>query len=139
MGAGRICLMAKMMQASRLLRQSLPRLLAPARSSRALSSTPSVAEVFDSMAYGPAPEDDSQMRAWLESHDRDLGMFINGRWVKGDRPRSDSLAPATNELLAYAVDGSTADIDEAVAAARAAFPGWSGLSGHARARHLYSI
>ena len=98
-----------------------------------------MAQVFESMAYGPALEDDSQMRAWLDSHERDLGMFINGSWVKGDRPRSDSVAPATKELLACTVDGSNKDVDAAVAAARAAYPEWSGLSGHARARHLYSI
>jgi len=127
-----------MMAASRLLRRNLPR-LAPLQSVRAMSSSPSVAQVFESMAYGPALEDDSQMRAWLDSHERDLGMFINGSWVKGDRPRSDSVAPATKELLACTVDGSNKDVDAAVAAARAAYPEWSGLSGHARARHLYSI
>lgn len=105
-----------------------------------MSGTPSVAQVFQSMDYGPAPEDDSQLKAWLSTHDNDFGLFINGKWEEpADRARSDNVAPATNELLARSVEGSNQDVDAAVAAARAAFPEWSSLSGHARARHLYSI
>ncbi|HEX6630923.1 MAG TPA: aldehyde dehydrogenase family protein, partial [Gemmatimonadaceae bacterium] len=35
--------------------------------------------------------------------------------------------------------GSAADVNAAVAAARAALPGWAGLPGHARARWLYAL
>ncbi len=35
--------------------------------------------------------------------------------------------------------GSAEDVDAAVAAARAAYPSWSQLSGPARAKHLYSL
>eukprot|EP00656_Telonema_subtile_P052309 TRINITY_DN7259_c0_g1_i3.p1 TRINITY_DN7259_c0_g1~~TRINITY_DN7259_c0_g1_i3.p1 ORF type:complete len:845 (-),score=251.63 TRINITY_DN7259_c0_g1_i3:162-2696(-) len=114
--------------------------ISAAQRARCMSGTPSVAQVFQSMDYGPAPEDDSQLKAWLATHQNDFGLFINGKWQEpADRPRSDAFAPATNELLARSIDGSTQDVDAAVAAARAAFPEWSGLSGHARARHLYSI
>ncbi len=37
------------------------------------------------------------------------------------------------------MQGSAEDVDAAVAAARAAYPSWSQLSGSARARHLYSL
>ncbi|NMD08143.1 MAG: aldehyde dehydrogenase family protein, partial [Phyllobacteriaceae bacterium] len=35
--------------------------------------------------------------------------------------------------------GTAADVDAAVKAARKAFPAWSRLSGHARAKHLYAL
>src|SRR5881392_3620350 len=35
--------------------------------------------------------------------------------------------------------GTKADVDAAVAAARAALPGWQALDGHARARYLYAL
>ncbi|MGH7700066.1 MAG: aldehyde dehydrogenase family protein, partial [Gemmatimonadales bacterium] len=40
---------------------------------------------------------------------------------------------------ARVAQGGAADVDRAVRAARAAFPGWAGLSGHARARYLYAL
>jgi aldehyde dehydrogenase (NAD+) len=47
--------------------------------------------------------------------------------------------PATTEVLARVAQGGAADVDAAVRAARAALPGWAGLSDHARARHLYAL
>ena len=41
-----------------------------------------VAEIFDTMSYGPAPEADTAARAWLASHCARFGLFINGTWVK---------------------------------------------------------
>jgi aldehyde dehydrogenase (NAD+) len=47
--------------------------------------------------------------------------------------------PATGRPLAQVAQGSAADVDAAVAAARAALPGWQALDGHARARFLYAL
>lgn len=47
--------------------------------------------------------------------------------------------PATEETLGEIPVGAAADVDEAVAAARAAQPGWSGLSPVARRAALYGI
>lgn len=47
--------------------------------------------------------------------------------------------PATEETLGEIPVGAAADVDEAVAAARAAQPGWSGLSPVARRAALYEI
>ena len=47
--------------------------------------------------------------------------------------------PAHDTLLARVAEGTAADVDRAVAAARKAFEGWSKMSGHLRARHLYAL
>ncbi|MGA3248309.1 MAG: aldehyde dehydrogenase family protein [Paraburkholderia sp.] len=100
----------------------------------------SVAEYFSSMEYGPAPEDDQPARAWLAQHDASFGHFIGGGWREpGSGERFESREPATGELLAQIAQGDAADIDAAVAAARAAQPGWLALGGAGRARHLYAL
>ena len=103
-------------------------------------STASVAEIFETMAYGPAPESDKPALAWIERHGAEFGLFIGGRWVKGKSGESfDVINPATTARLARVTQAGEADADAAVAAARKAFPAWAGLSGHARARHLYAL
>lgn len=97
-----------------------------------------VAELFESMEYGPAPEDAGEAAAWLESHGRRFGQFIGGEWTKPARA-FESRNPATGDVLAKVSQASKGDIDKAVAAARKAFPSWSGKSGHDRARVLYAL
>ncbi|SIO17540.1 aldehyde dehydrogenase family protein [Paraburkholderia phenazinium] len=100
----------------------------------------SVAEYFSSMEYGPAPEDDQPARAWLAQHEAGFGHFIGGAWrAPASGERFESREPATGELLAQLAQGDAADIDAAVAAARAAQPGWLALGGAGRARHLYAL
>jgi len=100
----------------------------------------SIVEKFMSMEYGPAPEDPREAVVWLERHERRLGHFIDGGWrdpVEGKY--FDTTDPSTGETLASVAQGSAEDVDAAVKAARAALPGWQGLSGHARARYLYAL
>jgi aldehyde dehydrogenase (NAD+) len=100
----------------------------------------SVAEYFSSMEYGPAPEDDQPARAWLAQHEARFGHFIGGAWRAPEAgERFVSHAPASGERLADIAQGDAADIDAAVAAARAAQPGWFALGGAGRARHLYAL
>ncbi|OYD74057.1 UNVERIFIED_ORG: aldehyde dehydrogenase (NAD+) [Burkholderia sp. CF145] len=100
----------------------------------------SVAEYFSSMEYGPAPEDDQPARAWLAQHDATFGHFVDGGWrAPAAGERFASHEPATGELLAHIAQGDAADVDAAVAAARAAQPGWLALGGAGRARHLYAL
>lgn len=98
----------------------------------------SVAHYFDMMDYGPAPESDAEARAWLSRHDKGFGHFIGGGWVNG-KSHFDTLEPATGKVLAKLSQGSLADIDAAVKAARKAQPGWVKLGGHGRARYLYAL
>src|SRR5881227_1520149 len=99
-----------------------------------------VSEIFETMAYGPAPESDKPALEWLERHGRAFGLFVGGRWTKSKNGDAfDVINPATTAPLARVTQAGEADVDAAVAAARKAFPGWSALSGHARARHLYAL
>ena len=99
-----------------------------------------VSEIFETMAYGPAPESDKQALEWLERHGRTFGLFVGGRWTKSKNGDGfDVINPATTASLARVTQAGAADVDAAVAAARKAFPAWSALAGHARARHLYAL
>ncbi|MGO1118146.1 aldehyde dehydrogenase family protein [Rhodovibrionaceae bacterium A322] len=100
----------------------------------------SIAEIFDSMEYGPAPESRSEADAWLDHHDRSFGCFIAGNWSDKD-PSSGFVSrnPANGEDLARITQASEDQINAAVAAARKAQSGWQALGGHGRARHLYAL
>ncbi len=54
----------------------------------------------------------------------DYKLLIGGRLVDGDL-EMDVINPATEEVLAKAPRASKAQLDQAVAAAKAAFPGWA--------------
>jgi aldehyde dehydrogenase (NAD+) len=100
----------------------------------------SIAEKFVTMEYGPAPEDPKEAQAWLERHGHRFGHFINGKWqapVAGEY--FDTLDPSSGEKLASVAQGSSADIDAAVHAARIALPKWRALTPHVRARYLYAL
>src|SRR5215469_2474670 len=100
----------------------------------------SIAEKFVSMEYGPAPEDPKEASVWLDRHKRQFGLFIDGAWqAPGGGEYFDTLDPSTGEKLASVAQGSSADIDRAIRAARAASPKWRALAPHARARYLYAL
>jgi alpha-ketoglutaric semialdehyde dehydrogenase len=61
-----------------------------------------------------------------------LHHWINGERIAASRP-SESLNPSdTRDIVAKVPDATAADVDAAVAAARAAFPGWSEASPEVR-------
>ncbi|SFH22026.1 aldehyde dehydrogenase (NAD+) [Palleronia marisminoris] len=98
----------------------------------------SIQDILRTMDYGTAPEDASIVTAWLEKHQNGLGHFIDGAFT--DPGETFEVAnPATGEVIAHVTQGSEADVDAAVAAARRAQPKWAALSGHERARYLYAI
>ncbi len=101
---------------------------------------PKIAEVLDTMDYGPSPESPVHVTNWLEQHKDGFGHFIGGGFVKSDGKRwIDVSNPATGELLGRVPQATVADVDAAVKAARKAFPAWSKLSGFERAKHLYAL
>lgn len=100
----------------------------------------SIAEKFLTMEYGAAPEDPKEALQWLESHGRRFGHFIAGEWRQPAEDQFfDSNDPATGEKLASVAQGSAADIDAAVQAAKQALEKWQGLKPHRRARYLYAL
>lgn len=99
-----------------------------------------VAEIFETMEYGPAPESADPAVAWLEAHDREVLPFIDGAFRRpAVEEFFETLSPADGKVLARVAQGGAVEIDAAVAAARAAQPGWWALGGHGRARHLYAL
>src|SRR6267378_2105245 len=99
-----------------------------------------IVEKFMTMEYGPAPEDPREALAWLDGHGRHFGHFIHGAWqapVAGSY--FETTDPSTGEKLATVAQGSAADVDSAVKAARAALPAWQSFTPHVRARYLYAL
>ncbi|MEM9342250.1 MAG: aldehyde dehydrogenase family protein [Pseudomonadota bacterium] len=97
-----------------------------------------VPEIFDTMDYGPAPESTAEAMEWIAGHKGRFGHWIGGQWTKPAK-MFESRNPATGEALGKVSQGSAADVDAAVKAARRAFGKWSKASGHERARVLYGL
>ena len=98
----------------------------------------SVAEIFESLDYGPAPESDKEALSWLGKHERVFGQFIGGQWTEPGET-FDVINPATRAQLARVAQGTAADVNAAVTAARSALPAWQALTPHARARWIYAL
>src|ERR1700752_27322 len=100
----------------------------------------SVVEKFRTMEYGPAPEDPKESLLWLDRFKRRFGHFIGGAWkAPGDGEYFETSDPSTGERIAEGAQGSAADVNSAVKAARAALKGWQALTPHARAKFLYAL
>src|SRR5215467_2313018 len=100
----------------------------------------SVVEKFRTMEYGPALEDPKESLVWLDRHEHRFGHFINGQFQDpAEGKYFETADPSTAEKLADVAQGSAADVDAAVNAARSALPGWQQLTGHRRARFLYAL
>ena len=99
----------------------------------------SIMEKFNSMEYGPAPEDGSEVVKWLDAHKRSFGHYIAGEWTAIGANSFATKNPATGETLANIATANADDVDRAVKAARAALPAWQALTGHQRARYLYAL
>lgn len=69
-----------------------------------------------------------------------LANYINGQFVPpGNGQYLDVVEPATGEPLAEAPDSWAPDVDRAVGAAAAAFPGWSATPAGERSRILFKL
>lgn len=67
-------------------------------------------------------------------------IYVNGQWTASTGTGTLSVTDsATEEIIATIPDGTAADVDKAVAAARGAFPAWSALSAEERAGYLMKI
>ncbi|TDD27900.1 aldehyde dehydrogenase family protein [Kribbella turkmenica] len=69
-------------------------------------------------------------------------MLIDGEWMAaGERPQIEVYDPGTERVIGRIGDGTDADVDAAVKAARTAFDEqrWTGLAGETRSRILWRI
>jgi len=96
-------------------------------------------ELMQNMDYGVAPESDSSAQAWLDEHQRDFKLFIDGKWVSSEKTPLTSTNPANGETLAKVANATDEHIDQAVNVACKAFKTWGKTAGHVRARYLYAI
>ena len=72
--------------------------------------------------------------------DAKYDLLINGEWVPAEGGETfETFNPANGEKLADCANASPADIDRAVAAARAAFPAWAAKSPQERAALLLKV
>jgi len=63
--------------------------------------------------------------------------YINGEWVKRAQTFDNRNPADTEELVGQFVKGTAQDVEDAAAAAAAALPAWSGMSGPARGNILF--
>jgi aldehyde dehydrogenase (NAD+) len=76
---------------------------------------------------------------WLKKPKK---LLIDGAWVDAESGKTfETYNPATEEVLAKVAEGSKADVDKAVKAARKAFEHgpWRKMAAHERARLLYKL
>lgn len=100
-----------------------------------------VAEIFEDMSYGPAPEQSDYVFEWLDQHQRAFGMFINGEWTEPlSSPNAiETKNPANGERLAMISVGTEEHVNAAVAAAQNAGEAWAKRPAHERAKFLYAL
>ncbi len=100
-----------------------------------------ITEIFQAMSYGPAPEQADYVEDWLGRHASGFELFIDGQWCQPQTSTETitSRNPASGQVLGKIASAGKDDVDAAVAAAAAAYPRWSGLPGHERAKYLYAL
>ena len=71
-----------------------------------------VAEIFETMEYGPAPESAKPAQEWLDAHERRFGMMIDGAWTEPEESRLfDSVNPSNGKPLARVTQATSAEVD----------------------------
>ena len=101
---------------------------------------PKIAELFETMEYGPAPEVADEARAWIQERGPRFGHYVGGAWCEpADGEFFATLDPSNEAQLGEIAQGGPDDVDRAVTAARSAQAAWRDLGGHGRARYLYAI
>lgn len=100
-----------------------------------------IKDILKTMDYGPAPEARDEVSKWLSAAPKaGFGHYIGGKFTTAKKGGTFAVTnPASDEELAQVALGTAADVEAAVKAAKAAFPAWSGLDGHERARYLYAL
>jgi aldehyde dehydrogenase (NAD+) len=85
--------------------------------------------------YAPAPES----RAIVDIAPS-YGLFIDGEFREAAEGKVfKTVSPSTEEVLSEVAQAGTADVEDAVRAARAAFTSWSALPGTERAKYIFRI
>jgi acyl-CoA reductase-like NAD-dependent aldehyde dehydrogenase len=70
---------------------------------------------------------------------RTAKLFIGGKFPRSESGRSYEVLASDRRPLGYAAQGSRKDLRDAVVAARAAQPGWAGMTAYNRGQILYRV
>src|SRR5260370_1561313 len=82
-----------------------------------------VSEIFETMAYGPAPESDKPALEWIARQSGAFGLFIGGRWAqRKNDPGVDGFNPPPTARPARRPPARPAGRGRAVPAARDGVP-----------------
>ncbi|WP_320039832.1 aminobutyraldehyde dehydrogenase [uncultured Desulfobacter sp.] len=68
-----------------------------------------------------------------------MKLWINGKWCDGTAGVMDVENPATGEVIAQVAKAGAADVDNAVAAAKTAFPEWSSMPPRDRSKCMWQL
>jgi acyl-CoA reductase-like NAD-dependent aldehyde dehydrogenase len=79
---------------------------------------------------------ETDLRTWVPTT-REL--LIDGRLVPGEGPVIEAINPATEQVTARMATASIAQVDQAVAAARRAFPAWAATSPQERSAAIHRL
>ena len=58
-----------------------------------------VADILESMDYGPAPEAANFAHEWLDAHGRTFGFYVDGKWIPAESTFA-TFAPSTGQEIA---------------------------------------
>jgi malonate-semialdehyde dehydrogenase (acetylating)/methylmalonate-semialdehyde dehydrogenase len=80
------------------------------------------------------------MKDFIMSEPKVLKPYINGKYVESKTQKyADAFNPSTGEVIARVPCCTKDEVEQAVAAAKAAFPGWSGTPVIKRVQILYNL
>ena len=95
---------------------------------------------FKNIKYGPAPEDDKEVIAWIKQLSIPNKNYIDGKWVSSKSSKKiQAINPSNKKKLFNLSVSSKKDVDLAVNAASKAHSRWSKLSPYKRSKFLYSL
>lgn len=69
----------------------------------------------------------------------EYSLYIGGRWCSGGAGSTEAVSPSSGSIFGSVAVAGLADVDDAVNAAAAAWPGWAGLPAFERAGHCQRI
>ncbi len=90
------------------------------------------------MNYGPSPESQDTVLAWLSKSKKKFGHFINGGMTK-PKNTFNTINPSTGEVLAKISKGTASDVKMAVKSAKTAFKTWKNTPPFQRAKYIYAL
>jgi betaine-aldehyde dehydrogenase len=79
------------------------------------------------------------MEVATQSSQKTSPLWIGGKRVAGKGKALEVFDPSTEEVIARVPDATAKEVDAAVSAARAAFPGWAATTAQERGRVLFRI